>query len=188
MAWLYRSMRVTVRIAGPDDAPEIAEAIAVGFESYRAWAPPDWTPPVADAAARERLAAALGRADVWCLLAVDRDEVAGHVALAAVTVEDPEPAPPGVTNLWQLFVRPSWQGRGVAPALMAAAVQEARRRGFARLRLWTPRGAARARRFYERQGWAPTGRVHEHSPSGLPTLEYGRLVSSERPASSRGSR
>jgi len=44
------------------------------------------------------------------------------------------------------------------------------------MRLWTPQGAGRARRFYEREGWTATGNVHEDSPFGLPTVEYARRV------------
>lgn len=96
------------------------------------------------------------------------------MALSPVTREDPEPAPPGMVNLWQLFVRPAWQGRGVASALMARAVAEAAARGFERMRLWTPQGSRQARRFYEREGWSATGAVRETSGLGLPVVEYQR--------------
>jgi GNAT superfamily N-acetyltransferase len=146
------------------------------FDTYRAWAPPDWSPPVLTADGVTRLADALARPDVWCLLAVAGPEVIGHVALSLATMEDPEPPPERTINLWQLFVRPPWHGQGVATSLMEAAVAEARRRGFDRMRLWTPQGAGRARRFYQREGWTPTGRVHEDSPFGLPTVEYARPI------------
>jgi GNAT superfamily N-acetyltransferase len=76
----------------------------------------------------------------------------------------------------QLFVRPAWQGRGIATRLMDAAAREARQRGFTRMRLWTPQGQSRARRFYEREGWTFTGAVHEDSPFGLPVVEYSRTL------------
>ena len=123
-----------------------------------------------------RFADALGRSDVWCLLALDDQEVIGHVALSLFSMEDPEPPPAGTINLWQLFVRPAWQGRGIATVLIEAAASEARRRGFTRMRLWTPQGQRRARRFYEREGWTQTGDVHEDSPFGLPTVEYTRTL------------
>jgi predicted N-acetyltransferase YhbS len=87
-----------------------------------------------------RLADALARPDVWCLLALDGPEVVGHVAFSAFTLEDPESPPPGTINLWQLFVRPAWQGRGLAKRLMEAALEEARLPGLTRVRLWTPPG------------------------------------------------
>ena len=166
-------MAVT-RVAQPADAAVIANVLAEAFDGYRAWAPSDWAPPVPTAAEVTRLANALSRSDVWCLLGLDGQEVIGHVALSLFTVEDPELPPAGTINLWQLFVRSRWQGHGVAKPLTEAAVHEARRRGFSRMRLWTPRGAGRARRFYAREGWALTGGVHEESPFGLPTVEYAR--------------
>jgi hypothetical protein len=57
---------------------------------------------------------------------------------------------------------------------MQAAVREARQQGFTSMRLWTPHGQRRARRFYEREGWTLTGDVHYESPFGLTVVEYSR--------------
>jgi predicted N-acetyltransferase YhbS len=166
----------TTRIAEPDDAPAISAVLAEAFEGYGSWASSSWAPPLPAEADVARLADALRRPDVWCLLALDDGEVIGHVALSLVTLEDPEAPPAGTINLWQLFVRPAWQGRGIANRLIEAAVDEAHRRGFTRMRLWTPEGQLRARRFYEREGWTPTGGVHVDSPFGLPVVEYTRSL------------
>ena len=166
----------TTRVAGPADAAAICAILVEGVEVYRSWAPSDWAPPVLTRADVSRFADALRRSDVWCLLALDDEQVIGHVALSPFSMEDPEPPPLGTINLWQLFVRPAWQGRGIATSLMEAAASEARQRGFTRMRLWTPQGQSRARRFYEREGWTLTGRVHEDSPFGLPTVEYARTL------------
>ncbi|HET7378890.1 MAG TPA: GNAT family N-acetyltransferase [Gaiellales bacterium] len=165
---------VVMRMATPADAPAIASNIVEGFESYREWAPRSWKTPVLGPADVERLQARLGDDDVWCQVALDGDEIVGHVALSLSTSEDPDPPPPGVVNLWQMFVRRAWHGRGVATELMRAAIEQAADGGFSALRLWTACGAARARRFYEREGWQPTGATHKNSPSGLTTVEYSR--------------
>lgn len=165
---------VNTRRAGPDDASTLAATLADAFDGYREWAPSGWAPPTQSDEATEALAEALSRADVWCLLAESQNEPVGHVALSLKTIVQPESAPRGTVNLWQLFVRTTWQGLGVAPRLMRSALAEADRRGFARLRLWTPRGAARAGRFYEREGWTLTGNERAESPLGFPILEYGR--------------
>jgi GNAT superfamily N-acetyltransferase len=157
---------VVMRPAKPADGTTVATTLSSAFESYRAWAPREWSPPVLSAADIARLAEALARSDVWCVLALDADEVIGHVALSLFSMEDREPPPTGTINLWQLFVKPAWHGQGVATLLIDAAVAEARRRGFTRMRLWTPQGAGRARRFYEREGWRPTGNVHKTRHSG----------------------
>lgn len=165
-----------IRAATQADAAVIADNIAAGIGSYREWAPPSWVAPPHGPVQIERLRSRLRDDDVWCLMALDGSDLAGHVALSLATVEDPDPPPAGLANLWQLFVRRSWQGRGLAGELMAAAVSEAGRRGFRTLRLWTPEGAAQARRFYEREGWAHTGAVKRDSPFGLPLVEYRRDV------------
>ena len=154
-------------MASAADAPVIAATLTEGFEGYRAWAPPEWSPPTSDEE-ETFLAAALARSDVWFLLAIAHAEAVGHVAMSPFTMVQREPPPTGTTNLWQLFVRPPWQGRGVATRLMRTAEAEARRRGFTRIRLWTPRDAARARRFYEREGWAATGAARGSALVGCP--------------------
>ena len=167
-----------MRIATPADAPALAANVADGLASYREWAPAGWTSPAIGAAEIARVADRLGEPGVWSLLALDGGHVAGHIGLGPTTREDPEPAPPGTTNVWQLFVREPWRGRAVASALMRAAVAEAEERGFETMRLWTPQGAGRARAFYEREGWRLTGEIHERTPIGLVTVQYARAVRS----------
>jgi GNAT superfamily N-acetyltransferase len=166
----------TTRVAEAADAAAISAILDEAVEGYRSWAPSEWAPPVRTQADIARFADDLGRSDVWCLLALDDQRVIGHAALSLLTMEDPEPPPAGTINLWQLFVRPAWQGCGIATWLMEAAASEARQRGFTRMRLWTPQGQSRARRFYEREGWTLTGGLHEDSPFGLPLVEYTRTL------------
>jgi GNAT superfamily N-acetyltransferase len=156
------------------DAAAVALSLTEGFESYRTWAPADWTPPVVGEGDPETFAAILARPDVWFTVAVSDNAVIGHVALSVSTREAPGPPPPGTVFLWQLFVRPTWHGRGIATELVREAGAEAAEQGFSQMRLWTPAGAGRARRFYEREGWTLTGRVHPSSDIGLPTVEYVR--------------
>jgi ribosomal protein S18 acetylase RimI-like enzyme len=60
-------------------------------------------------------------------------------------------------ELRQLYVLKPWQGAGVAPALMAWAVDEARRRGAAQLFLSVFTDNHRARAFYARYGFEAVG-------------------------------
>ena len=61
---------------------------------------------------------------------------------------------------------------GLAGALIDRALDEARARGFNRLTLWAAEGAVQARRFYEREGWTPTGATRDDKPFGLPLIQY----------------
>ena len=42
--------------------------------------------------------------------------------------------------------------------------------------LWTPAGAAQARRFYEREGWRLSGEEEPESGFGLPLVQYERAI------------
>ena len=43
------------------------------------------------------------------------------------------------------------------------------------MRLWTPQGQTRARRFYEREGWTLTGDIH-CDPHFLPVVDHPRTL------------
>jgi GNAT superfamily N-acetyltransferase len=78
---------------------------------------------------------------------------------------------PGLAHLWQLFVLPTWWGRGVAPLLHDHAVAQMRVQGYGTARLFTPSWHVRARRFYERRGWNAVAEAWNEDLS-LPLAEY----------------
>ncbi|MGH2947151.1 MAG: GNAT family N-acetyltransferase [Solirubrobacteraceae bacterium] len=165
---------VTIRPATLDDAPALAETVVLGFESYRAWAPSGWEPPPPHlhlVGIRERLA----DPGVWCALAEAGGETTGHVAFTpARAAEEPRDPLPGLAHLWMLFVREPWWGTGVAADLLARATAEAAGRGYESIRLLTPAGHARARGFYEREGWRPVAAPAYEPALGLDLVEYRR--------------
>jgi GNAT superfamily N-acetyltransferase len=156
----------TTRRATPDDAAAIRRLAEAGLTTYSEFTP-GWTRPNAfDEANARRGRELLAGAEFFCLLAEANGEPIAHVGVA--------PAPIArLAHLWQLFVEREWWGSGVAVELLGAAVTQARDRGFERMRLFTPRDHARARRFYEREGWRPTGVEPEGGTLlGLPIVEY----------------
>jgi GNAT superfamily N-acetyltransferase len=159
---------VTIRPADAADLPVLLAINAEGFETYREFAPPEWEPPrfddIADLAIDERAA--------W-LLAEEDGEPVGHAMfipapISSVPVDDPQ-----LAHVMQVFVRRSHWGKGVAGALDAALVEEAVRRGYEHMRLFTPAQQHRARRFYEREGWREVDYIEE-TPLGFPVVEYRR--------------
>jgi GNAT superfamily N-acetyltransferase len=60
-------------------------------------------------------------------------------------------------GLGVMWVSPAWRGRDLAGRLTAEVVAWARAEGKRRIRLWVHTDNVRARRFYERQGFVPTG-------------------------------
>jgi GNAT superfamily N-acetyltransferase len=159
----------TVRAAGPEDAQAMSETLQTGFDGYRTLAPPGWRPPDALAAPEvARVRARLGEPTTWAMVAEDRGLVAGHAAYI------PQPGVPGSAHLWQLFLRPPWWGSGLAQALLRAALSAAAAEGYRRMRLFTPRDQARARAFYEREGFSHTGWEAFEAAIGLVLVEYAR--------------
>jgi len=62
-------------------------------------------------------------------------------------------------GLGAMWVAPAWRGRGVAAMLAGAVIDWARSQGCSRISLWVPADDGRARAFYRRQGFQPTGRA-----------------------------
>ena len=86
-------------------------------------------------------------------------------------------ADPALAHLRNLFVDREHWGSGVAATLLDASAAEARERGFSTMRLFTPAGQARARRFYEREGWSAVGEEFDVPALGLPLVEYRYALS-----------
>jgi predicted N-acetyltransferase YhbS len=165
----------TLRRGEVADADAIDRVMTEAFQGYRAFAPPDWRPPP-PGTERARVDDLLARPDVWCLVAdVGHDRHAGHVSFMPATLARRPSTDTHLAHLWQLFVRPPHWGSGLADALHGEAIREATRRGFSVMRLFTPAGQARARRFYERAGWVAAAPV-EDAELGLALVEYRRSL------------
>lgn len=77
------------------------------------------------------------------------------VGLVAAYFDQSLPAQRHLISLW---VEPAERGGPVAAALVGAIVELANEEGAETVVLWVTDVNARARRFYERLGFAPTGR------------------------------
>jgi len=158
---------ISIRPARLDDAAELAETVRLGFEGYRVWAPAGWEPPLPHLhliGIRERLP----QPGTWCAIAQAGGATAGHVAFTPV----PE-AIPGMAHLWMLFVREPWWGTGLSADLLGRATTEAAAR-YDTIRLYTPSAHARARSFYEREGWHRASEPSFEPALGLELVEYRR--------------
>jgi len=170
-----RLHELAYRQAVADDAPRLAGLAVAGFETYRSFGPAGWRPPTV-AEEVERVRATLAKPSIWCRVADDGAGLAGHAGfMASEHARFPE-RPPELAHLWQLFIRRDWWGGGLAAVLLAAAVVAAAEREFEVMRLFTPAGQARARRFYEREGWTQRGGP-QHAPAfGMAVVEYRRVL------------
>ena len=162
-------MSWTLRRATVADADAMTETLAIGFDGYREFAAYGWQPPLVQGPPElARMRARLEASSTWAMIAEEGGLVAGHVGFF------PQPGVQGSAHLWALFVRPPWWGTGLAAALLDEAVGGAIAQGYGRMRLYTPRDQARARRFYEREGFSATGWEGLEEPLGLVLVEYAR--------------
>jgi GNAT superfamily N-acetyltransferase len=77
----------------------------------------------------------------------------------------------GVGEVWMVNIAPEAWGRGLGGLLLQAATDELRGQGFREGVLWVVERNERARRFYERAGWATDGGVMVDDSRGLPLKE-----------------
>ena len=107
------------------------------------------------------LARTSANAEVW---AAELDgEIVGVTVYARSDAETGE--------LRALYVVPEAWGTGAAQELMNAALAAMQSGGQRLAILWVAEENARARRFYEREGWEPTGETRE-TPLGPTELQY----------------
>ncbi len=162
------------RQADSADAEPLAGMVADAFDAYRAFAPA-WQPPPPG----EQLAVFsrwIGDPEYWAELATDGERIAGFAtfipARRHARLPDPDPA---LAHLGHLFIAPAHWGSGLATELIGRARKAAGARDFSAMRLFVVTGQARARRFYEREGFAAVGKPFDPG-MGLPTLIYRRSL------------
>jgi len=166
---------ITLRRATPADAEAIAVGVVDGVADYPAFAPDGWMGPAYEA----ELAHArsdLTHEHVHCLVAERDGTLVGQVTVIPAR-RAPNPVDdPGLGHLRNLFVARSEWGSGLATRLHAAIVEAAEELGYTELRLYVAEGQARARRFYEREGWRAAGAPYLDAGPGLRVIEYRRRV------------
>lgn len=150
----------TIRAAGPDDAGGIA---ALHVASWR-WAYRGLLADgVLDALNVEDRATMwtrlLAEDDVTVLVAEREGALAGFASAGASRDDD---AAHGTGEIAAIYLAESDAGTGLGRALFVRIQDELRRRGFTRATLWVLEANARARRFYEREGWRWDGTSSDH--------------------------
>ena len=82
-----------------------------------------------------------------------------------------------VAELYALYVLPAWWSTGTGRALMDRVLDATSAARYLSVRLWVLRENARARRFYERAGFAPDGATHTlEGLGGVTEIRYQRSL------------
>ena len=82
-----------------------------------------------------------------------------------------------------IYLMPEAWSRGLGRALLNTAVGELGRNGFETGTLWVFRDNARARRFYERAGWALDGKAKSIEIGGVSLAEIRYRIDLQRDGS-----
>lgn len=125
-----------------EDGPGVADLIAAVFAEYEGC--PFVSEEFPELAAPARHYAAKG-GGLWVAETTDDGRIAGTIALSR--------ADGTVFELHKVYLEASLRGRGLAGAMYAAVLAEARARGATALRLWTDTRFVSGHRFYERLGF-----------------------------------
>lgn len=157
------SSGLKIRDAGPGDASRIAGIhVRSWISAYRAFAPQAYLDSLDQDALRlsywqPRLEASAAGSRTWMAFL-------SGIPAGFVNNEPPHPdggpteaIPDGVGWVDHLHVAPEFRGRRVGAALLRTALDALAGEGFAEAVLWVYADNADARRFYEREGWAPDG-------------------------------
>ncbi len=153
---------ISIRRAEREEAHEISACLQAAFEAFR----PAYTPGAFEDTVPAPAAVA-ARFDIMRIFIASAggDEVEGTIACSANGDEG---------HLRGMAVRPVWQGHAIASQLLAAAEAALRARGCTRVTLDTTAALPRAIRFYEKHGYARSGKVADYH--GMPLYEFEKSL------------
>lgn len=165
---------VRIRGAVETDARAVAE---VHVRSWR-WAYrgqlPDETLDALDVAELEaRWRETIVDPATTVLVAGDGADVVGFVNVGPT---DDDGVEPDTVKVYAIYLDEHVAGKGIGRTLLERAVEAMRGAGSQRASLWVLESNARARRFYEREGWTWDGTRSSHQVqcSNMPIVRYLR--------------
>ena len=185
---------VTVRPARPDDAPGLGDVhVAAWRAAYRGVMPSEFLDGLQAGTVADRWARALTTRPMPVLVAEDGGGVVGFATYGPqepeeesrdgarpdeTAAEDGSQGSAPLGRLYAINLHPDAFGTGAGTALLTRAEEGLADLGFASAVLWVVPGNARARRFYERQGWVHDGldRVEHLQGVTVDVTRYSRRL------------
>jgi len=172
----YSEMQI--RLAQTEDAMAVARVHVRSWQvAYRGLLPDDYLDQLRpeDRAAKYNFADPNPQAPKT-LVAAEGSLIHGF----ATTMPSRDSNLPDHAELAALYVHPDQWGRGIGAALIAAARGSLVQQGFRTAYLWVLAGNTRADRFYQIDGWQPTGEHRTDTVWGIAVNEsrYLRMLAS----------
>jgi GNAT superfamily N-acetyltransferase len=168
-----------IRVATVDDADQICDAHVAAWRAGYAHVFPAsiLDAPEFDAERRETWRAWRPYPGVTTIVPIVDERVVGFCSYGP---ERPRPVLHEIRGeVWSLYVHPDMWGTGVADELLVEAEDRLRREAYPIATLWVLEDNPRARRFYERHGWAPSGRsvlFDRYCDAQVPEVEYRKVL------------
>ncbi|MGP8000737.1 MAG: N-acetyltransferase family protein [Streptosporangiaceae bacterium] len=166
----------SIRAAVPDDAEEVERLRVAGWQTaYRGILPDGYLDRLRVDGERRRRhmteRAASARPAGVESVATAAGAIVGWVA--GGLCRDADRPGPGHGEIYAIYVRPEWWGRGAGRLLMAHAVRALTAAGCTDITLWVLAANQRARRFYQAAGFRPDGtRQLRDRGAPVPELRY----------------
>lgn len=171
-----RHANMLLRPAQPDDALAVAQVHVRSWQvAYRDLLPAEYLDRLrAEERAEKYDFASRDARTPRTIVAAEGDTILGFATTAPSRDRD-------LLNwgeLCALYVDPEHWGRGIGPALIAAARERLSAEGFHNALLWVLDGNIRAERFYRNDGWRPDGahRTEEVWGITIQELRFGRTL------------
>lgn len=137
-------------VRGDDDWRQISRVYEESWKyAYRGMIPDDYL----DSIPEGRWVSLAGRPGFRHLVLLDEDHIVGTSTFCASRLEELA----GWGEIVSIYLLPAYMGRGYGRALIEAAVQGLTAMGFQNIFLWVLEENVRARRFYEKMGFANSG-------------------------------
>jgi ribosomal protein S18 acetylase RimI-like enzyme len=162
-----RASGVTLRRAAIGDARGIAEAhVAAWRAAYEGMIPAAYLEGLSVELSERNWRDQLSKDDHAIFVAADNGVVAGFTNSGPA-----EDGPEGAGELHTIYLLPDYWDRGIGRGLLRLSEEALRRAGFNDAVLWVLDDNARARAFYERNGWRPDGARRTSERGGEATVE-----------------
>lgn len=147
---------MNIRKATVDDVKDISRIYALSWKAaYAGIVPQDFLDAIDDDRWVHKFRQDIGDGTLIALMIYDGDAPVGCAAFGAARDEKM----PGWGEIVSIYLHPDYFGKGFGEALLRETVAALRERGFEHVYLWVLRDNARARRFYEKHGFEPSGDV-----------------------------
>ena len=173
--------RPSVRAATLKDAAHIATVHIRSWQAaYRGLLPQDYLDTLDIPRRTESWKRALRSTD-WSkggvVVAVPGPDVLGFAGYGPTRDEGEDCC--AVGEIRQIYLLPEAWGKGFGQRLMSAALIRLASAGYTQATLWALTTNTRARRFYEKNGWAPDGTTRSDDMSGFQVdqLRYRKELS-----------